>query len=108
MRRLDFTNRAFLFLMVAGDNQSGSFYIYDRERSSFYSLSLPIAERYGGSREDEFESLGKILTHPLRKVQLPQTAISLAVYLLELRQPQRQVSGNVRTSRNNDAAGSMG
>ena len=57
VRWLDFAKGALLFLMVPGDNESGAFYIYDRDRSSFYPLSLPIEHRYGGFREDEFESL---------------------------------------------------
>ena len=59
VRWLDFAQGALLFLMVPGDNESGTFYIYDRDRSSFYPLSLPIEHRYGGFREDEFESLTK-------------------------------------------------
>ena len=59
VRWLDFAKGALLFLMVPGDNESGTFYIYDRDRSSFYPLSLPIEQRYGGFREDEFESLTK-------------------------------------------------
>ena len=50
---------ALLFLMVPGDNESGTFYIYDRDRSSFYPLSLAIEHRYGGFREEEFEFLTK-------------------------------------------------
>ena len=59
VRWLDFAKGALLFLMVPGDNESGTFYIYDRYRSSFYPLSIPIEQRYGGFREDEFESLTK-------------------------------------------------
>ena len=59
VRWLDFAKGALLFLMVPGDSESGTFYIYDRDRSSFYPLSLPIEQRYGGFREDEFESLTK-------------------------------------------------
>ena len=59
VRWLDFAKGALLFLMVPGDAESGTFYIYDRNRSSFYPLSLPIERRYGGFREDEFESLTK-------------------------------------------------
>jgi hypothetical protein len=58
-RWLDFAQGALLFLMVPGYNESGTFYIYDRDRSSFYPLSLAIEVRYGGFREDEFESLTK-------------------------------------------------
>ena len=59
VRWLDFAKGALLFLMVPGDSESGAFYIYDRDRSSFYPLSLPIEGRYGGFREEEFESLTK-------------------------------------------------
>ena len=59
VRWLDFAKGALLFLMVPGDSESGAFYIYDRDRSSFYPLSLPIEQRYGGFREEEFESLMK-------------------------------------------------
>ena len=59
VRWLDFAKGALLFLMVPGDSESGTFYIYDRDRSSFYPLSLPIDRRYGGFREEEFESLTK-------------------------------------------------
>ena len=59
VRWLDFAKGALLFLMVPGDGESGTFYIYDRDRSSFYPLSLPIQQRYGGFREEEFESLTK-------------------------------------------------
>jgi hypothetical protein len=59
VRWLDFAKGALLFLMVPGDDESGTFYIYDRERSAFYPLSLPIEHRYGGFREEEFESLAK-------------------------------------------------
>ena len=48
-----------LLFLIPGDNKSGTFYIYDRDRSSFYPLSLPIEQRYGGFREEEFESLTK-------------------------------------------------
>ena len=48
VRWLDFAKGALLFLMVPGDGESGTFYIYDRDRSSFYPLSLPIEQRYGG------------------------------------------------------------
>ena len=59
VRWLDFAKGALLFLMVPGDGESGTFYIYDRDRSAFYPLSLPIEQRYGGFREDEFEYLIK-------------------------------------------------
>jgi hypothetical protein len=59
VRWLDFTKGALLFLMVPGDDESGTFYIYDRDRAAFYPLSLAIEQRYGGFREDEFESLTK-------------------------------------------------
>ena|SRR5215469_12854183 len=61
VRWLDFAKGALLFLMVPGDSESGAFYIYDRDRSSFYPLSLPIENenRYGGFREEEFDSLAK-------------------------------------------------
>ena len=59
VRWLDFAKGALLFLMVPGDSESGTFYIYDRDRSAFYPLSLPIEHRYGGFREEEFESLAK-------------------------------------------------
>jgi hypothetical protein len=57
VRWLDFAKGALLFLMVPGDSESGTFYIYDRSRSSFYPLSLPVEQRYGGFREEEFQSL---------------------------------------------------
>src|ERR1043165_5547359 len=56
-RWLDFANGALLLLMVPDDPESGCFYIYDRGRGQFYSLSLPVEGRYGGFREDEFEVL---------------------------------------------------
>jgi hypothetical protein len=59
VRWLDFAKGALVFLMVPGDSESGTFYIYDRDRSSFYPLSLAIEGRYGGFREEEFESLTK-------------------------------------------------
>ena len=59
VRWLDFAKGALLFLMVPGDNESGTFYIYDRDRTSFYPISLPIEHRYGGFREEEFQSLTK-------------------------------------------------
>lgn len=59
VRWLDFAKGALLFLMVPGDSESGTFYIYDRDRAAFYPLSLPIERRYGGFREEEFESLAK-------------------------------------------------
>jgi hypothetical protein len=59
VRWLDFAKGALLSLMVPGDNESRAFYIYDRDRSSFYPLSLPIEQRYGGFREEEFEYLTK-------------------------------------------------
>jgi hypothetical protein len=58
-RWLDFAKGALLFLMAPDDPESGFFYIYDRGRGVFYSLSLPIEGRYGGFREDEFEVLAK-------------------------------------------------
>ena len=48
-----------LLLMVPDDPESGCFYIYDRGRGQFYSLSLPVEGRYGGFREDEFEVLAQ-------------------------------------------------
>jgi hypothetical protein len=59
MRRLHFAQGALLFLMVPVDDESGTFYIYDRDGSSFYPLSLPIEPRYGGFREEEFEYLAE-------------------------------------------------
>jgi hypothetical protein len=56
-RWLDFAKGALLFLTVPGDPESGAFYIYDRARSVFYWLDLPVDGRFGGFREDEFESL---------------------------------------------------
>src|SRR5215471_7833038 len=61
-RWLDFAKGALLFLMVPGDDQSGTFYIYDRDRAAFYPLSLPLEQRYGGFREEGFQSLTKPLT----------------------------------------------
>ena len=46
VRWLDFAKGALLFLMVPGDGESGTFYIYDRDRAAFYPLSLPIQQRY--------------------------------------------------------------
>jgi hypothetical protein len=59
VRWLDFAKGALLFLMVPGDDESGTFYIYDRDRASFYPLSLAIEGRCGGFREEEFDSLTK-------------------------------------------------
>jgi len=56
-RWLDFAKGALLMLMVPDDPESGSLYIYDRSREAFYSLALPIAGRFGGFREDEFDGL---------------------------------------------------
>ena len=39
VRWLDFAKGALLFLMVPGDDESGTFYIYDRDRSPFYPLA---------------------------------------------------------------------
>ena len=39
VRWLDFAKGALLFLMVRGDDESGTFYIYDHDRSSFYPLA---------------------------------------------------------------------
>ena len=58
-RWLDFAKGALLLLMVPDDPESGCFYIYDRGRQAFYALSLPIEGRYGGFREDEFETLSR-------------------------------------------------
>ena len=58
-RWLDFAKGALLLLMVPDDPESGCFYIYDRSRSAFYALSLPVDGRYGGFREDEFEVLAE-------------------------------------------------
>ena len=58
VRWLDFAKGALLFLMVPGDSESGTFYIYDRDRSSFYPLA-PVRQRYGGFREEGFASLTK-------------------------------------------------
>jgi len=58
-RWVDFAKGALLFLMVPDDPESGCFYIYDRHRQAFYSLSLPVEGRYGGFREDEFEALSQ-------------------------------------------------
>ena len=58
-RWLDFAKGALLLLMVPDDPESGCFYIYDRDRGQFYSLSLPVDGRYGGFREDEFEVLAR-------------------------------------------------
>ena len=58
-RWLDFAKGALLLLMVPDDPESGCFYIYDRGRGAFYSLSLPVEGRYGGFREDEFEALSQ-------------------------------------------------
>ena len=56
-RWLDFAKGALLMLMVPGDPESGCLYIYDRAREAFYSLGLPVEGRFGGFREDEFDSL---------------------------------------------------
>ena len=56
-RWLDFAKGALLFLTVPDDPESGCFYIYDRGRSAFYSLLLPVEGRFGGFREDEFDQL---------------------------------------------------
>lgn len=60
VRWLDFAKGALLFLMVPDDRESGAFYVYDRSRSAFYSLGLPVEGRYGGFREDEFERLTEV------------------------------------------------
>jgi hypothetical protein len=56
-RWLDFAKGALLFLTVPDDPESGFFYVYDRSRSVFYSLALPVEGRYGGFREGEFDHL---------------------------------------------------
>jgi hypothetical protein len=56
-RWLDFAKGALLFLTVPDDAESGFFYVYDRNRSAFYSLALPVEGRYGGFREEEFDQL---------------------------------------------------
>jgi hypothetical protein len=62
VRWLDFAKGALLFLMVPGDSESGTFYIYDRGRFSFYPLSLPIEQRYGGFGKRSSNLLRKPLT----------------------------------------------
>ena len=56
-RWFDFAKGALLLLTVPGDPESGWFYIYDRARSVFYSLGLPVDGHWGGFREDEFDRL---------------------------------------------------
>ena len=56
-RWLDFAKGALLFLTVPDDPESGWFYVYDRARSVFYSLGLPVEGHWGGFREDEFDLL---------------------------------------------------
>ena len=56
-RWLDYAKGALLMLMVPDDPESGCLYIYDRSREAFYSLALPIAGRFGGFREEEFDEL---------------------------------------------------
>jgi hypothetical protein len=58
-RWLDFAKGVLLFLTVPGDPESGAFYIYDRARCVFYWLDLPVDGRFGGFREQEFESLAQ-------------------------------------------------
>jgi hypothetical protein len=56
-RWLDFAKGALLFLTVPDDPESSFFYVYDRSRSAFYSLALPVEGRFGGFREEEFDQL---------------------------------------------------
>ena len=56
-RWLDFAKGALLFLTVPDDPESGCFYLYDRSRSAFYLLALPVEGHFGGFREEEFEPL---------------------------------------------------
>jgi hypothetical protein len=58
-RWLDFANGALLFLTVPDDPESGLFYLYDRSRSAFYLLALPVEGRFGGFREEEFDQLAQ-------------------------------------------------
>jgi hypothetical protein len=58
-RWLDFAKGALLFLTVPDDPESGCFYVYDRGRSAFYLLQLPVEGHFGGFREDEFEALAQ-------------------------------------------------
>jgi len=55
--RLDCAKGALLMLMVPEDPESGCLYIYEPGRAAFYSLAFPIAGRFGGFREDEFDGL---------------------------------------------------
>jgi hypothetical protein len=59
-RWLDFARGALLFLTVPGDPESGWFYIYDRGRSVFYSLALPVNGHIGGFRKEEFDQITEL------------------------------------------------
>jgi hypothetical protein len=54
---IQFPKGVLLFLTVPGDGESGWFYLLDRRRRMFFRLDITRVGRYGGFREDEFESL---------------------------------------------------
>jgi hypothetical protein len=54
---IQFPRGVLLFLMVAGDLESGHFYLLDRPKRTFYELNIGGDARWGGYRQDEFEEL---------------------------------------------------
>ena len=58
---VQFPKGVLLFLTVPGDPESGWFYLLDRVRWTFYTLDIAEDGRWGGYREDEFQTLAQSL-----------------------------------------------
>jgi hypothetical protein len=57
-RWVDYKRGALLFVAVPNQPDLGTFYIYDRARSTFFIVE-PEMSRCGGYREEEFEPLAQ-------------------------------------------------
>lgn len=72
---IDYAKGILLFVMVPGDPESGMFYVYDRNRQTFWMVDVPETARYGGYRLDEFEPLAQ--AHGLKALaQNPQRLLA--------------------------------
>ena len=69
VRWLQFPAAVLLFLVVPNDPESGAFYVYDRQRGTWFWVDFED-EKFGGYNVADFESLVK-QSHFLRLVEQP-------------------------------------
>jgi hypothetical protein len=78
---VQFPNAVFVFLVVAGDPESGAFYVYDRRSTVWYWIDFDD-DKFGGYAVDDFDQLVREC-HFFDIVERPQLLVNEQGWIVE-------------------------